>query len=53
MKKDEIYLDKKWEELNIYEKRFKIMMKLYRIGIMMEKAKITFPPNNQSTTNNL
>jgi hypothetical protein len=48
LKKGKIYLGKKWEELNVYEKRFIIMMKLYRIGKMMEKAKIT----NSSNENN-
>ena len=30
------------KELNVYEKRFHLMMKLYRIHCMLKNAKITF-----------
>ena len=33
------------KELNVYEKRFLMMMKLFRIGQMMKTAKITYPPS--------
>lgn len=31
------------EEFNVFEKRFLMMMKLFRLGKMMKNAKITYP----------
>ncbi len=52
MKKAKTYRVKNFEELNIFEKRFLIMMKLYRIGKMLEAAKITYPKTSESNLQN-